>query len=79
MKTKLNLLYRAYQSWLAAHPWVAGLIVAAEGAAFGTIVDALGSGGTPQHLKTVVISSVLIAIRNYLKASPLQLAQITSA
>lgn len=63
-------------AWLEAHPWVAGLIVVVEAAAIGAVSDLLINGATFQgnwlkHGMTVVCSSVVVAVRNYLRQSPL--------
>jgi hypothetical protein len=70
-------IYTAAKQYLACHPWVAGLLTCAEAAAAGTVINVIISGGfdsSPAGLKrlaAVVLASVVVAVRNYLKQSPL--------
>lgn len=60
----------------ATHPWVAGLIRTAEATAVGGLTDLAINGmdfskDGLKHALTIVSATVLVAIRNYLKTSPL--------
>jgi hypothetical protein len=65
-------MYEKFVTWLNSHPFVKGLAVALEGAAWGVLVDAvanplfLSRQGLKQTLATLVVTEVAVA-RNYLR------------
>jgi hypothetical protein len=76
---KISEVKAAYGTWAAAHPWGAGLVVTAEGAAIGALTDMMLNGADfskngLRHAGTIMLATVIAAVRNYLKDSPKQVA-----
>ena len=72
----LAAINAALKKYLTAHPWIAGLLACAEATAIATVVDATANGidfskNGLKHLLTIVGIAVVVAVRNYLKQSPL--------
>lgn len=65
-----------YPVWAACHPWLAGLLVTGESAAIGAGTSLVVNGFDVtkhgiQHAVTIVLVTIGVAVRNYIRQSPL--------
>ncbi|HVJ09792.1 MAG TPA: hypothetical protein VM554_15550 [Acidisarcina sp.] len=62
--------------WLTTHPYYGGLWVVIESAAIGAVLDAVTTGmyystNGLKHLSFVIVTTVGLSIRNYIRQSPI--------
>lgn len=70
-----------WKKWQADHPTLATLIVVAESAAIGAVGDLVVNGvdftkGGMKHAATIVVTAVVVAVRNYLKTNAADLKKL---
>jgi hypothetical protein len=70
-----------WQKWQIDHPFLSGLIVVAESAAVGAALDVTANGvdftkDGIKHAATIVVTAVVVAMRNYLKTNAADLKKL---
>lgn len=84
MNIDFKKLNEDFKHWMVEHPKVAGLFVLVESTVAGTVVDLVANGMDfsqqgLKHAATIIGTSVVIAVRNYLRTNMSDLKKILDA